>query len=95
MFRFALSSSDPSLLPQPQAAGDGLASGVQEPSGPDLPHQSPLTFGKVYLALPRVTGVNTPNINSKIAEKWGLPCVKNSEEFRKNYVEGRDVLRCI
>ena len=56
-------------------------------------HLSPLTFGKVYLALPRVTGVNTPNINAKIAKPWGLPSVPNAAEFKKIYVDGRATLR--
>ena len=86
-------SGEPPLLPHLHARGDSSASGVKEPPEPDPPHQSPLTFGKVFGAIPRVTGVNTPNINSKIAEKWGLPFVQNSEEFRRNYEEGRDNLR--
>ena len=81
------------LLPQLYGHGDTNAPEVEEPPEPDPPHQSPLTFGNVFNAIPRVTGVNTPNINSKIAEKWGLPHVQNSEEFRRSYVEGRDNLR--
>ena len=77
------------------AAGDSSASGAEEPPEPDPPHQSPLTYGKVFGAIPRITGVTTPNINSKIAVKFGLPCVQDSEEFRKNYVEGRDNLRFV
>ena len=86
-------SGEPPLPPHPHAGGDSSTSGVEEPPEPDPPHQSPLTFGKVFVAIPRVNGVNTPNINSKIAEKWGLPCVQNSEEFRRSYVEGRENLR--
>ena len=54
---------------------------------------SPLTFGKVFGAIPRVTGVNTPNINDRIAKVWGLPEVKTSTEFKKIYTEGRATLR--
>ena len=54
---------------------------------------SPLTFGKVFGAIPRVTGVNTPNINHKIAKLWGLPPVDNSAEFKRIYVDGRAILR--
>jgi hypothetical protein len=74
-----------------QSAGDA---GVEaEPPDPD--HHSPLTYGKVFTAIPRVTGVNTPNINSRIAEKWGLPFVKNSGAFRKSYIDGRETLRYV
>ena len=54
---------------------------------------SPLTFGHVFGAIPRVTGVNTPNINNKIARQWGLPPVNNSDEFKRIYVDGRATLR--
>ena len=54
---------------------------------------SPLTFGKVFGAIPRVTAVNTPNINNRIAQRWGLPAVDSSEEFRKIYSEGRATMR--
>ena len=54
---------------------------------------SPLTFGKVFGLIPRVTGVNTPNINHKIAKLWGLPPVDNSAEFKRIYVDGRAILR--
>ena len=54
---------------------------------------SPLTFGKVFGEIPRVTGVNTPNINDRIARKWGLPEVTSSVEFRKVYTDGRAALR--
>ena len=64
-----------------------------EPPGGSGPKLSPLTYGKVYGAIPRVTGVNTPNINQKIAKPWGLPLVNSSVDFKKVYVEGRAALR--
>ena len=54
---------------------------------------SPLTYGKVFGEIPRVTGVNTPNINDRIAKKWGLPKVASSDEFRKVYSDGRAAMR--
>ena len=56
-------------------------------------HASPLTYGKVFGEIPRVTGVNTPNINDRIAKKWGLPEVASSVEFRKVYTDGRTAMR--
>ena len=54
---------------------------------------SPLTFGKVFGAIPRVTAVNTPNINDRIAKRWGLPDVASSGEFKKIYSDGRATMR--
>ena len=62
---------------------------------PEQPRQSPLTYAKVFGAIPRVTGVNTPNINHLVAQKWGLPFVTSSEVFRKSYAEGREILRYV
>ena len=77
-----------------QSAGDASVSKpAAEPPDKGPSGQSPLTFGKVFGAIPRVTQVNTPNINQRISEVFGLPTVRSSEEFRKSYVEGRDVLR--
>ena len=61
--------------------GDGDPPEPDRGEPPQLPKQSrhsPLTYGKVFGAIPRVTGVNTPNINDKIAQKWGLPPVDDS-----------------
>lgn len=75
---------------QREHAGVGDGDSASSPTG----HQgSPLTYGKVYGAIPRVTGVNTPNINERIAKKWGLPEVSSSSEFRKVYTDGRALLR--
>ena len=55
-----------------KAAGDALASQSLRP--PDPPDKLlPLTYGKVFTAIPRLTKVNTPNINNKISQVWGLP----------------------
>ena len=64
-----------------------------EPQGGTGAKLSPLTYGKVFGAIPRVTGVNTPNINQRIAKPWGLPLVNSSVDFKKVYVEGRAALR--
>ena len=53
---------------------------------------SPLTYDKVFGAIPRVTGVNPPNINQRIAKPWGLPLVNSAVDFKKVYVEGRAAL---
>ena len=66
---------------------------VAEPPADPIPNFSPLTFGKVFGAIPRVTGVNTPNINQKIAKPWGLPLVGSSADFKKIYVDGRTTMR--
>ena len=55
---------------------------------------SPLTYGKVFGAIPRMTkAVNTPVINQRISATFGLPALVNSFEFKKIYSSGRDVLR--
>ena len=54
---------------------------------------SPLTFGKVFGAITRVTAVNTPNINDRIAKRWGLPEVASSVKFKKIYSDGRATMR--
>ena len=92
MFRI-VSSADPAC------GGGALAPVLEEPpdqsAPPEQPRQSPLTYGKVFGAIPRVTGVNTPNINHLVAQKWGLPFVSSSEGFRKCYAEGREILRYV
>ena len=88
----------PEVVTDKGGHGDGNHPEPDRGEPPDLPQQSrysPLTYGKVFGAIPRVTGVNTPNINDRIAQKWGLPPVDNSEVFKKNYVEGREMLRYI
>ena len=81
-----LKPSEASLQPE------GEASQSLVPSEPPDNH-SPLTYGKVFNAIPRVTKVNTPNINQRISQVWGLPRVSSSGEFRSSYVEGREILR--
>ena len=78
-------------LPRGDGSGVCLAGGGGQP--PDFTCQSPLTYGKVFCLIPRVTAVNTPNINERIAQKFGLPPVAGSEKFRKCYVDGREILR--
>ena len=85
---------------EPARGGGGALTPVQEeppdqPGPPEQPRQSPLTYAKVFGAIPRVTGVNTPNINHLVAQKWGLPFVTSSEDFRKSYAEGREILRYV
>ena len=55
---------------------------------------SPLTYGKVFGAIPRMTkAINTPTINQKISVVFGLPALDNSMEFKKIYSSGREALR--
>ena len=55
---------------------------------------SPLTYGKVFGAIPRMSkAINTPVINSRIADVFGLPHLANSSDFKKVYSDGREVLR--
>ena len=59
---------------------------------PAAPSISPLTFGKVLDALPRISNCKTPDINDKIAKRWGLKPVENSDAFKAKYREGREAL---
>ena len=69
----------------------GVASGH---SGEHAELVSPLTYGKVFGAIPRMTkAVNTPVINQRISATFGLPALENSFEFKKIYSSGRDKLR--
>ena len=55
---------------------------------------SPLTYGKVFGAIPRMTkAINTPVINSRISDMFGLPHLSSSKDFKKVYSDGREVLR--
>ena len=83
------------LVPLISSGSASVGDAAVEAEPPDPAHHSPLTYGKVFDAIPRVTGVNTPNINSRISEKWGLPLLKNSGAFRKSYIEGRETLRYV
>ena len=81
-----------------QAGGGGHAvdgdNGVEGSELDGALPESPLTFGKVFLAIPRMTkAINTPVINTRIAEVFGLPPLKSSSEFKTIYSEGREVLR--
>ena len=89
------------LTDSPSDGGDGrlivamdeeVGAGGAVP-GPGQATVSPLTFAKVFGAIPRVTGVNTPNINDRIAKRWGLPEVASSGEFKKIYTDGRETMR--
>ena len=61
-----------------------------------MENASPLTYGKVFGAIPRMTkAVNTPTINQKISAAFGLPALENSVEFKKIYSSGREALRCV
>jgi hypothetical protein len=56
----------------------------------------PLTFGKVFQAIPRMTkAINTPIINIRIAQAFGLPNIGSSSEFKKIYSDGREALRLV
>ena len=55
---------------------------------------SPLTYGKVFGAIPRMTkAINTPVINSRISDVFGLPHLSSSKDFKRVYSDGREVLR--
>ena len=55
---------------------------------------SPLTYGKVFGAIPRMSkSINTPVINQRVSDVFGLPPLTSSSEFKKIYSEGREVLR--
>ena len=75
------------------ARDDVLDDVVASASEAGAAHESPLTYRKVFSAIPRVTAISTPNINQSIAQKWGLPPVESSAEFKKIYSSGREVLR--
>ena len=85
------SSDDPSQPVKP--AGDAVHGGGPPGHSEAQARTSPLTYQKVFSEIPRVTGVNTPNINDKIAKPWNLTPVTNSTKFKKAYVDGRSVLR--
>ena len=87
------SSGKPCAEAEPPAVQHEHGGEGDSTSAPDEHQVSPLTYGKVFGAIPRVTGVNTPNINDRIAKKWGLPEVTSSSEFRKIYTDGRAALR--
>ena len=96
----SLSSTAPSS-PQHHARGDidlednGVGAGVSNVASRASTRESPLTFGKVFTAIPRVTAINTPNINRRISQVWGLPALESSTEFKKIYASGRDELRSV
>ena len=60
-----------------------------------IPSRSPLTYNKVFLALPRLSNCKTPEINSKIAKPWSLQPVQDRTQFKTIYKEGRDSIRYI
>ena len=63
----------------------GVESGHAGNAGEHAELGSPLTYGKVFGAIPR--------INQRISSTFGLPDLENSLEFKKIYSSGRDVLR--
>ena len=84
------------MLPLASAVHGGVGDPPEEPPDhPSLPTKSPLTYGRVYLELPRVTSCKTPDINTKIAKPWGLQPVQNSKVFKATYKEGREALRYV
>ena len=73
--------------------GSGQAVAGDEGDGV-MDNPSPLTYGKVFGAIPRMTKViNTPIINQRISAAFGLPALSNSTEFKKIYSSGREALR--
>ena len=54
---------------------------------------SPLTCAKEFQIIPRVTKINTPDINVKISKRFGLPSVANSSAFKAEYCKKREELR--
>ena len=83
------------------APGDSVvtdAAGDHDPGadtgGDGAAHVSPLTYGKVFGAIPRMSkAINTPVINIRIAQAFGLPSLSSSSGFKKIYSSGREVLR--
>ena len=68
--------------------------GANAVTGVSVPRHSPLTYGKVFGAIPRMTkAINTPVINSRISDVFGLPHLTSSRDFKKVYSDGRDILR--
>ena len=78
-------------------AGDDhgkVAAGAGGDTGGGAAHVSPLTFGKIFGVIPRMTkAINTPIINIRIAQAFGLPNLDSSSEFKKIYSAGREALR--
>ena len=75
--------------------GEGAAGAGGDTEG-GAAHVSPLTFGKVFQAIPRMTkAINTPIINIRIAQAFGLPNIDSSSEFKKIYSDGREALRLV
>ena len=63
-------------------------------SGAGGDQDSPLTYGKVFSMIPRMTKtINTPVINQRISEVFGVPALETSSEFKKIYSSGREALR--
>ena len=95
----SLSSTSPSSPNHPargdDVGGNGVGASVSNVASRASTRESPLTFGKVFTAIPRVTAITTPNINKRISQVWGLPALENSKEFKKIYATGRDELRSV
>ena len=84
--------------------GDGTVAAMEEDTvaedggrvgaGVGVARHSPLTYGKVFGAIPRMTkAINTPTINQRISAAFGLPALRNSTDFKRIYSSGREALR--
>ena len=84
-------SEDPGEDLVPQVSGQAVAG---DEGDSVVVNPSPLTFGKVFGAIPRMTkAINTPTINQRISAAFGLPALGSSTEFKKIYSSGREALR--
>ena len=75
-------------------AADDHDPGGDDTGGDGAALVSPLMYGRVFGAIPRMSkAINTPVINIRIAQAFGLPALSSSSEFKKIYSSGREVLR--
>ena len=78
----------------PETSGDATVFEAGDSSGAGGDQDSPLTYGKVFSMIPRMTKtINTPVINQRISEVFGVPALETSSEFKKIYSSGREALR--
>ena len=52
-----------------------------------------LTFGDIFKIFPRLPSVKTPEVNRKIIVPLGITPLKNADQFRVIYKEGKQFLR--
>ena len=52
-----------------------------------------LTFGDIFKIFPRLPSVKTPEVNRKIIVPSGITPLKNADQFRVIYKEGKQLLR--